>query len=283
MSVLEETVTVLPQLPSDSAIPTALMVDGMAFIQKLRSGGAVNFGDLCIWYYRQLVNMFRRNRCSRIDVIFDTYRKVSIKSGERERRGASSNLLKVTIHSPRQWQKYISSAKNKINRCAFLAEAWCEIGKEKLEEGQILVIGGGFEDNEKVVVVKAEEAVDIAALHSDHEEANTRLLLHAKYTASDYPRTVVQSPDTDVIVLCCSHFLRLVAKNSGSKWVFVINHDTFQFIRSVKRLARVCVFPCLVSMYLLDVTPCHHFTVLAKRKHGMLLRKTVNFKLHWVN
>ena len=113
MSVLEETVTVLPQLPSDSAIPTVLMVDGMAFIQKLRSGGAVNVGDLCVWYYRQLVNAFRRNRCSRIDVVFDTYRKVSIKSGERERRGASSNSLEVTIHSPatpvpRQWQKYMT-------------------------------------------------------------------------------------------------------------------------------------------------------------------------------
>ena len=80
MSVLEETVTVLPHLPSDSAIPIALMVDGLAFIQKLRSGGAVNFGDLCVCYYRQLVNAFRRNRCSRIDVVFDTYRKVSIKS-----------------------------------------------------------------------------------------------------------------------------------------------------------------------------------------------------------
>ena len=211
MSVLEETVTVLPQLPSDSAIPTALMVDGIAFIQKLRFGGAVNFGDLCVWYYRQLVNAFRRNRCSRIDVVFDTYRKVSIKSGEKERRGASSNSLEVTIHSPatpvpRQWQKYISNAKNKINLCAFLAGAWCEIGKEELQEGQILVIGGGFEQNEKVVLVKAEEAVDIAALHSDHEEADTRLLLHA---ASDYPRIVVQSPDTDVIVLYCSHFSSL--------------------------------------------------------------------------
>ena len=291
MSVLEETVTVLPQLPSDSAIPIALMVDGMAFIQKLRSGGAVNFGDLCAWYYRQLVNAFRRNRCSRIGVVLDTYRKVSIKSGERERRGASSNSLEVTMHSPatpvpRQWQKYISNAKNKINLCAFLAEAWCEIGKEELEEGQVLVIGGGFEDNEKVVPVKAEEAVDIAALHSDHEEADTRLLLHAKHAASDYPRTVVQSPDTDVIVLCCSHFSSLGCEEL---WFQTGVRDksryicTFQFIRSVKRLARACVIPCLVSMHLLDATPRHHFTVLAKRKHGMLLRKTVNFKLHWVN
>ena len=81
--------------------------------------------------------------------------------------------------------------------------------KRVSKEGQILVKGGGFEDNEKIVLVKAEEAVDIVALHSDHEEANTRLLLHAKHAASDYPWIVVQSPDTDVIVLCCSHFSSL--------------------------------------------------------------------------
>ena len=132
---------------------------------------------------------FRRNRCSRIDVVFDTYRKVSINSGERKRPRASSNSLEVTIHSPttqvpRQWLKYISNAKNKINLCAFLAGACVKSVKKSLRR----VKGGGFEDNEKVVLVKAEEAVDIAALHSDHEEANTRLLLYAKHAASDYPR-----------------------------------------------------------------------------------------------
>ena len=37
-----------------------------------------------------------------------------------------------------------------------------------------------------------------------NEEADTRLLLHAKHTAFDFVRIVVQSPDTDVLVLCCS-------------------------------------------------------------------------------
>ena len=209
MSILEERVHVYPQLPSEGDVPTAVMIDGMAFIQKLRSGGAVNFGDLCMWYYRQLVNAFRR--CTRIDVVFDTYRDISIKSGERERRGASSHSLEVTIHSPatpvpRQWQKYISSAKNKTNLCAFLVGAWCEIGKEELQEDQTLVIAGGFGDNEKVVLVRTGEAIEIAALYSDHEEADTRLLLHAKHAAPDFTRIVVQSPDTDVLVLCCSQF-----------------------------------------------------------------------------
>ena len=39
-----------------------------------------------------------------------------------------------------------------------------------------------------------------------NEEADTILLLHAKHAASDFTRIVVQSPDTDVLVLCCSQF-----------------------------------------------------------------------------
>ena len=43
-------------------------------------------------------------------------------------------------------------------------------------------------------------------LHSDHEEADARLLLHAKHAANTHPRIVIQSPDTDVAVLSIAHF-----------------------------------------------------------------------------
>ena len=74
MSILEERVNVFPQLPSEGYVPTAVMIDGLAFILKLRSGGTTYFGDLCMWYYRQLVNAFPR--CSWIDVVFDTYKNI---------------------------------------------------------------------------------------------------------------------------------------------------------------------------------------------------------------
>ena len=41
-------------------------------------------------------------------------------------------------------------------------------------------------------------------LFCSHEEADTRLLLHAKHAAdSGAPSVVIHSPDTDVAVLCC--------------------------------------------------------------------------------
>ena len=39
-------------------------------------------------------------------------------------------------------------------------------------------------------------------LDSNHEEADTRLLLHAKHAASTYDTVIMRSPDTDVLVLC---------------------------------------------------------------------------------
>lgn len=42
-------------------------------------------------------------------------------------------------------------------------------------------------------------------LNADNEAADTELLLHANDAAKDGGRVVIQSPDTDVFVLCISH------------------------------------------------------------------------------
>ena len=73
---------------------------------------------------------------------------MSIKAGEREKRGASMGF-EVKIHGPstklpRQWSKDISNMNNKINLSAFLAEALCDYGRKNLMQDQQLAIGGGF-------------------------------------------------------------------------------------------------------------------------------------------
>ena len=49
------------------------------------------------------------------------------------------------------------------------------------------------------------ECTQVTALHCDHEEADTRMLPHAKHASRDAPRIVIQSPDTDVLLLCVTH------------------------------------------------------------------------------
>ena len=48
---------------------------------------------------------------------------------------------------------------------------------------------------------------DDPTLTSDHEEADARLLPHASYAAGEHK--VLESPDTDVAVLCVSLFSQL--------------------------------------------------------------------------
>ena len=45
----------------------------------------------------------------------------------------------------------------------------------------------------------------VPELQSDHEEADTRILLHAKHALHDHDNVVIRSPDTDVFVLAVDH------------------------------------------------------------------------------
>ena len=75
----------------------------------------------------------------------------------------------------------------------------------------------------------------MAPLYSDHEEADTRLLLHVKHATSDFTRIVAQSLDTDVLVICCS---QLSSLGCNELWFHTGTRDkngTSQYILSACR------------------------------------------------
>ena len=66
-----------------------------------------------------------------------------------------------------------------------------------------------------VDITRARPTEDIDALKSNHEEADTRMILHAAYAVRDSPTSeiVSQSTDTDVLALCVSHFTGIKYNN----------------------------------------------------------------------
>ncbi|KAK3746853.1 hypothetical protein QZH41_000042 [Actinostola sp. cb2023] len=185
----------------------------MATVQMIKSGGASTFGDLSLKYFNIFTAPLSIHNCHEIHIIFDQYWHSSIKEGERSRRGESAALEIQIVGSrtptPKQWGKYITNPQNKINLCDFLVKALCDLGQERLPEGKKLVVAGGFKDGERTVAITRDHRTDVADLRSNHEEADTRMLLHAKCASRPDTRVVIQSPDTDVLVLSTTHFANL--------------------------------------------------------------------------
>ena len=140
LSELESMVNVQAKLPPPiQGMTTVHVIDVMAMVQMLQTGGASNFGELAAGHYDLIVAPLGRNGCIRVDVVFDSYTSKSIKAGERAKLGQST-ALEIQIQGPptpvpKQLSKYISNPQNKTNLCAFLAETWFSIMEEKLQMG----------------------------------------------------------------------------------------------------------------------------------------------------
>ena len=210
LSILERDEVVEPNLPKRRATPVAYIIDGMALVQATKSSGALTFGDLASKYFDVVTSPLKDFDCSRVDVVLDQYWSLSIKNAERMKRGAGSTL-EVMINSPatpvpKQWQKYLSNPRNKTNLISFLSETWRRTAMQQLPQGKVLVIGGGFRNGKLAVSMQRQNAEFVRPLHADHEEADTRLLLHAQHAAKNFARVVIQSPDTEVLALSVSHY-----------------------------------------------------------------------------
>ena len=73
-------------------------------------------------------------------------------------------------------------------------------------------------------------------LHADHEETDTRPLLHAKHATKDAARVDIQSRDNDVLVLSVSHCKEI---GCGELWFRTGFKDRIRYRPVHKIAARV--------------------------------------------
>ena len=109
---------------------------------------------------------------------------------------------------PNSWSNFIALSENKADLARFLSEellANAPCNKE-------IVVAGGFEDEREVR--SSHVATNLNPLRATHEEADTRLVLHAINVYSD--TVVVSARDTDVLLLLVSHFSRV---NCNHLWM----------------------------------------------------------------
>ncbi len=105
---------------------------------------------------------------------------------------------------PSNWSEFISMPENKENLAKFMSD---EIVRKSQDIDAEIITAGGFED---VRDAKSSTGREISALHADHEEAETRIVLHSvEARTQKVQRTIVACRDTDMLVLLL-HFKNLL-------------------------------------------------------------------------
>lgn len=110
---------------------------------------------------------------------------------ERERRAETARgplLTKVNTGAqkcPTQWKRFLGSGENKASLISFLVREWqSAVYLDILGDKDLYVTEG-----ERCFLLKASEAgmvrMEVPQLNSTQEEADTRMLLHAKHSAND--------------------------------------------------------------------------------------------------
>ena len=232
LTVLEDSVQVLPRLPCDNDEPlTANIIDGMAAVQMIKTAGTSTFGKMASHYFNTVTAPLGKNNCSRVDIVLDRYEKVdSIKESERRKGSTSGYEIKIAgPHTavPNNWNAYISNPVNKINLQRFLGRIWTEIGKNTLNFGHQLVLAGCFTDPQDVLMVERGTTRSLPRLVSDQEEADTRMMLHVEDCFHLFQRLVLHSPVTDVAVIATHIFSSLLCKQL---WMKTGVRDRLRFV-----------------------------------------------------
>ena len=168
-----------------TAVPDeyAFIADGMACVRQIKTSHLT---------YRELANHLLKFiiGCSKfvrsVDVILDVYAENSIKDVERTRRSHGELTLKKIVPAAqiKQWNLVLSSGENKNKLIYFIVEQWKNC-HDLIGEKVLYATSGN-----KCYKITAAGCCEVDELQSDHQEADTRLLLHSKHASLTYSNIV---------------------------------------------------------------------------------------------
>ncbi|KAK4885392.1 hypothetical protein RN001_001663 [Aquatica leii] len=205
--IIENFTTVESTLPPIKDAKLCLIFDGMAMVQRISKPPKCNtFGELAAIF----VNKIFKNQfgAQRVDVVFDNYKEHSTKRITRLKRGQNNTINKIIENEntplPQRWNLFIHSVFNKKQLTNFFEGFTC------------------VTDYKANFKVKSPEL-----LVSNHEEADTRILLHVlSAKISGYRRCIVDCNDTDVLVLLL-HFRKHLTQEV---WMKTGKSDSLRYI-----------------------------------------------------
>ena len=182
---------------------STLVIDLMARVHTVgRPKNGTTFGDVADEVVKSILHSGRYFH--RIEVVGDRYRQNSIKATTRSKRSKGLQIRKSVDDrnvplpsSKKDYSSFLSLDDNKADIQRFLGEQLIV----NAPADKIIVVAGAFQDEEEVQC--SQQAVDVQNLICNHEEADTRIILHTAQSTSTC--IVISACDTDIFVLLLAH------------------------------------------------------------------------------
>ena len=159
-------------------------------------------------FYPRVHHDLRRSTI--LDIVWDQYHALTIKGATREKRGTGTRQrVSGTARIPGNWQKFLANVDNKKGLFSFLSK--------KITEGQ-------FPDDKDVYITAGDQVHHVGNSppmdQCNHEEADTRVLVHLLHALQTSSLGMVHTGDTDVVVILLSNFHHIKALNPAADiWI----------------------------------------------------------------
>lgn len=146
--------------------PSVYLTDGMALVQKLKVSDNMTFGQIADAALSRVLQEGGNSKC--IDIVFDVYNKISIKSAEREQRGEGESMTYMQESHGRAKNKivlinnFLQNGQNKNSLIKFFNDYWSKPSSRHMLADKELYITSGA----KCYKVTANSVQDIVELMS---------------------------------------------------------------------------------------------------------------------
>lgn len=203
--ILQNQVTLSDDEPSVEAI----IIDGSAFVNSVQPRIARTFEEYATLEIIPKIDSFSA-RYQRTDIVFDVYKADSLKAETRSRRGYGARR-RVTDKGniPQNWQSFLRDNTNKTELFSFLADKIVELCRTNT-----------------VIVTRLDGVVYNKPINTqglmpcNHEEADTRMFVHARHAVVEGIKSVmIKANDTDVLVIGISVLSSLQNLGLENLWI----------------------------------------------------------------
>ena len=196
---------------------SVIVLDMPAVIHMIKPHKAETFGDYIMQHLLPFLHAQMNESTTRVDAVWDRYPEQSLKNQARAKRLGTTKKRRirasgnVPIPKGKEWQNYLKIGENKEQLFQFLSEEL--VNKTQTKNYQFLSTKGEL--------VLSNKTIDLSCVNqSNHEEADSRMILHLFHAATDgHKKAYLRTVDSDVVVLCIHHFLGLKTHGLKELWI----------------------------------------------------------------